>query len=121
MKRQTSLSYEYIIFQELIYEYDPSIERVIEKKIKRRLKYYNLGAYSQERVDYIRKLKRELSTEIHLIRDSQYFKKTESGYAEIADFNVEQMMKDYKPRYNQLSIRDLRDMMGWAVLMLYRR
>jgi hypothetical protein len=39
-KKQT---YDFICFTDLAYEFDLSEKKEIEKKIKRRLKYYNLG------------------------------------------------------------------------------
>ena len=66
MAQKSEQSYDYICFSDLAYEVDFSDPREIEKKIKRRLKYYNLASYDQERVDYIRQLKNELNAEISL-------------------------------------------------------
>lgn len=54
MEQKSNQSHDYICFSDLAYEFDFSNLKEAEKKIKRRLKYYNLGSYNQERVDYIR-------------------------------------------------------------------
>ena len=118
MSNQTS---DFIIFTDLIHEYNESKQKEVEKKIKRRLKYHKLGPYDQERVDYIRQLKNTIWTEIRLQKNSRYFKKTPSVYAEIEDFDIKQMLADYKKDYDKLSARDLRAMIGWAVHWYHTR
>ena len=51
-------TYDFICFTDLAYEFDVCEKKEIEKKIKRRLKYHDLGDYNQGRVDYIRQLKK---------------------------------------------------------------
>lgn len=121
MRGKANFSYEYLIFQELLYEYDSSQQNSVEGKIKRRLKYYQVGPYNKERVAYIRNFKNELSSEIRLMSDSKYFKNTTSQFAKIEDFNIEQMVKDYAKQFDQLSMNDIRDMIGWGVHWLYTR
>ena len=70
-KEQT---YDFICFTDLAYEFDFSEKKEIEKKIKRRLKYYNLGDYKQDRVEYIRQLKNDLYSEISKTTKSKYCK-----------------------------------------------
>lgn len=121
MKGKTSLSLEYIIFQELIYEYDPSQRENVEAKIKRKLKYYGLPPYSQSLVDTIRSLKEKLSSEIRLQATSQYFEKTPSKYAQVEDFNILQMVEDYKSHFPSLSEQNIRDMIGFGVHWFHTR
>ena len=121
MSKKANQSYDFLIFQELIYEYAPVKQAETEAKIKRRLKYYNLGPYRQERVDHIRMLRNELANEIKLLAKSKYYNKTPSVYAKMEDFDVSQMVIDYTPNYPLLSSADLREMIGWGVYMLYTR
>lgn len=116
-----ALSYDYFIFKELVYEYAPSVMSETEARIKRKLKYHKLGPYNQSRVDYIRSLKETLASEIRLERASKYFKKTASRFAVIDDFDVASMAKDYSLLYQDLTVEDLRDMIGWGIHMLYTR
>jgi hypothetical protein len=117
-KRQT---YDFICFTDLAYEFDPSEKKDIEKKIKRRLKYHNLGAYNQERVDYIRQLKNDLYTEISQTTKSKYFHKSESTYADLADFNTSQMAADYNKRYDKVDKNELMGMIGFAIYLYHLR
>ena len=121
MSKKANQSYDFLIFQELIYEYAPVKQAETEAKIKRRLKYYNLGPYRQERVDHIRMLRNELANEIKLLTRSKYYNKTPSVYAKMEDFDVSQMEIDYTSNYPLLSSADLREMIGWGVHMLYTR
>ena len=121
MSKKANQSYDFLIFQELIYEYAPVKQAEIEAKIKRRLKYHNLGPYRQERVDIIRMLRHELANEIGLSVKSKYYNKAPSVYAKVEDFDVDQMVIDYIQDYPLISSADLRDMIGWGVHMLYTR
>jgi hypothetical protein len=68
-------TYEFICFGDLAYEFDFSDRKEAERKIKRRLKYYHLGDYDQERVNYVRELKNDLYTEISLQSNQNTSKK----------------------------------------------
>jgi hypothetical protein len=57
LKEEFENTYEFVCFGDLAYEFDLSNTKEAESKIKRRLKYYQLGAYEQNRVDYLRRLK----------------------------------------------------------------
>ncbi|MBN1639482.1 MAG: hypothetical protein JW866_10970 [Ignavibacteriales bacterium] len=51
MSQENEHTYDLVCFTDLAYEFDFSDKKEAEKKIKRRLKYYKLGVYSQERVE----------------------------------------------------------------------
>ena len=121
MKGKTDLSYEFLIFRELIYEYDASQREAVEAKIKRKLKYHGLAPYNQEKIDYIRNLKIELSNEIKLQGNSKYFEKTLSKYAEIEDFDINRMVRDYGESYPKLSEENINQMIGWGVHWFHTR
>jgi regulator of sigma D len=114
-------TYNYVCFSELAYESDFSDKKEIEKKIRRRLKYYKLSEYSQERVDYIRALKNDLYKEISSRAESSYFKKTESIYAEYDDFNIEKMIADYGRKYDRVDEKDMTAILGFAVYLFHTR
>ena len=92
MSHQNKYTYDLVCFTDLAYEFDFSDKKEAEKKIKRRLKYYKLGDYSQERVEYIRELKNDLYQEIGLQTKSKYFSKSKSNFADLADFKLEKMI-----------------------------
>ncbi len=114
-------TYDYICFTDLIYESDYVTKEMVEKKIKRRLKYHKLGEYNQLRVDTIRKLNSELWAEIKSGSRSTYFHKTDSIYTEIGDFNIEQMVVDFCKRYTKVSSEDMRAIIGFGVYYYYSR
>jgi hypothetical protein len=117
----SSKSYDYILFSKLLYEFSHSDKSETEKKIKQSLKYYKLDPYNQERVDYIRQFKNDLCTEISKIDRSRYYKKTPSVYAEMEDFNVQQMTEDFHNTYHKLDKQELRGMIGYAIYLYYQR
>ena len=114
-------TYDFICFTDLAYEFDFSEKKKIEQKIKRRLKYHKLGDYNQERVDYIRQLKDDLYSEISSNAKSKYFNKSESNYAELADFNIDQMASDFVKKYDKVDGNELRGMINFAIYLYHLR
>jgi len=117
-KKQT---YDFICFTDLAYEFDFSEKKEAENKIKRRLKYYKLGDYNQERVDYIRQLKNDLYLEISKETKSRYFQKSKSAYADLADFNIERMVADYITKYDKVDNSELMGMINFAIYLYHMR
>lgn len=117
-KEQT---YDFICFTDLAYEFDFSDKKEIEKKIKRRLKYHKLGNYNQERVDYIRQLKNDLHSEISRTTKSKYFHKSKSNYADLADFNIDQMTDDYYKKYDKVDKGELMGMINFSIYLYHMR
>ncbi len=117
-KKQT---YEFICFSNLAYEFDYSEKKAIEKKIKRRLKYYKLGDYNQETIDYIRELKNELYKEISSITKSKYYNKSKSNFADLSDFKIEQMKYDYLEKYENINSIEMVEILNFAIYLYYLR
>ncbi|TGK06624.1 hypothetical protein EHO59_00325 [Leptospira semungkisensis] len=116
-KRETS--YDYVCFSELLYEYDKPKET--EKKIKRRLKYYELGDYDQDRVDTIRKLKNDLSEEIQKNSGSKYYLGSKEIYAALNDFDFDLLLKDFQLKYQRISKDDMSSILLIAIYTYYLR
>lgn len=114
-------TYDFICFTDLAYEFNPKDSAEIEKKIKRRLKYYKLGPYLQERVDYIRGLKDDLYRELSKYDKSIYFKKATKKYAHPADFDFELLLSDYLKKYPLVDQRDMTAIMNFAIYLYYLR
>lgn len=121
MKEKSNQSYDYICFGDLAYEFDFSDLKEAEKKIKRRLKYYNLGSYNQERVDYIRELKNDLYREFSHQTRSKYFHKANSTFAELADFDLEKMKTDFCIKYDKIASSDMYGFLNLAVYLYHLR
>jgi len=101
MEQATQQTYNLICFTDLAYEFDFSDKKEAEKKIKRRLKYYKLGDYNQERIEYIRTLKNDLYAEIALGTKSNYFQKSKSNYADLEDYKFEKMKLSQKIQFDK--------------------
>src|SRR5690606_21072488 len=121
MKEKLAHSYDFICFTDLAYEFDFSDKKEAEKKIKRRLKYYELGEYNQDRVEYIRELKNDLYSEISKTTKSKYFNKSKSNYADLADFDINEMTENYFLKYNKLNKGELRGMINFAIYLYHMR
>ena len=121
MTKTSEQSYDFICFTDLAYEFDFSDTKEAEKKIKRRLKYYNLGEYDQERVDYIRELKNDLYKEISLGTKSKYFNKSKSNYADLADFDIERMKSDFIEKYEKIESSNMIGILNYAIYLYHLR
>ncbi len=117
-KEQT---YDFICFSDLAYEFDFSDKKEAEKKIKRRLRYYKLGDYSQNRVEYIRDLKNDLYQEISKQTKSKYFSKSKSNFADLADFKFEKMTADYLEKYDKINESDMKGILNFAIYLYHMR
>lgn len=121
MPEDEKQTYHFICFTDLAYEFDFSDKKEIEKKIKRRLKYYKLGEFNQSRVDYIRTLKDDLYREISSGTKSRYFNKSKSNYADLSDFNIERMTTDYAKKYEQVAEKEMIGIINFAVYLYHMR
>ena len=121
MAESSEQTYDYICFSDLAYEFDFPDPKEAEKKIKRKLKYYKLGKYEQERVDYIRELKNDLYGEISLQSKSKYFNKSKSNFAEFTDFNMGKMKSDFLEKYNEINSSDMSGILNFAIYLYHLR
>lgn len=121
MVQENEQTYDFICFTELAYEFNFSDKKEVEKKIKRKLKYYKLSDYSQDRVDYIRNLKDDLYKEICLQTKSKYFCKSKSNFADLTDFNFEKMTTDYLNKYDKINEVDMKGMLNFAIYLYHMR
>ena len=121
MPQNNNQTYDYVCFTDLVYEFDISKKNDIEKKIKRRLKYYKLGAHKQERVDLIRQFKNDLCSEISLLSKSKYFHKVESAFSELADFDTKQMTADFHKKFDSIDKNEMAAMIDFAIYLFYLR
>ena len=105
---------------ELAYEFDVSEKKEIEAKIKRKLKYYNLGKFDLEKVEYLRTIKNDLFSEISKSTKSKYFKNSK-GLANMTDFNLEKLIKEYSLKYEKIEKEDLSTMINYSIYLYYMR
>ncbi|WP_209391277.1 hypothetical protein [Chryseobacterium sp. RR2-3-20] len=116
-----SQSYEFICFSDLAYEFNESDKKEIESKIKRRLKYNKLGNYDQETVEYLRKLRNDLFTEISKTSKSKFYHKSKSNYADLNDFDSEKMLNYYSEKYPKIEKSELAGMINFSIYLFYMR
>ncbi len=118
MKNQ---SYEFICFSDLAYEFNESDKKKIESKIKRRLKYYKLGEYNQEVVDYLRNLRNDLYAEISKSNKSKFYHKAKSNYADLSDYDFEKMLNYFSEKYPKVAKSELTKMINFSIYLFYMR
>ena len=121
MDQANQQTYDLICFTDLAYEFDFLDKKEAEKKIKRRLKYYKLGNYNQERIEHIRALKNDLYAEIALGNKSKYFQKSKSNYADLEDYKFEKMKLDYLEKYDLISENDMSGILNFAIYLYHMR
>lgn len=116
-----NITYNYVCFSDLAYEYNSEKSVQIEGKIKKRLKYYKLGPYKQEKVDYIRQLKNELYSEISKFDKSIYYNKSHGKFAHPSDYNFELLKSDYLKKYPLIDEKDMVAIINFAIYLYYLR
>lgn len=121
MAKNKNQTYNSICLGNLVYEFNLSDQKETEKKIKRRLKYYGLGDYDQEKVDYLQVFKNELCSEISDGMKSKYYKKSKSNFTALEDFNIEQMKSDYLKKYKQISESEMYWILKFAIYIYHLR
>ena len=80
-----------------------------------------MGKFDQQRVDYIRTLKEELSKEISSTAQSKYFTKTKSIYSELNDFDIPKMQSDYAAKFYSINKDELLSMINFAIYYFHLR
>ncbi len=118
---KSNVTYNFICFSNLAYEFNLEKSVQIESKITRRLKYYKLGPYSQEKVDYIRQLKNELYVEISKYDKSIYYKESYGKFAHQDDYDLELLKKDYLKKYTLIDESDMVAIINFAIYLYYLR
>ncbi|MDV7141016.1 hypothetical protein R3X28_19190 [Maribacter sp. TH_r10] len=121
MSETSEQTYDYVCFSDLAYEFDFSDLKEAEKKIKRKLKYYGLGKYDQERVEYVRNLKNDLFKEIRLYDKSEYYIPSKSQFAEFTDFDHKKMKVDFLNKYEKINDSDMSQIINFAIYLYYMR
>jgi hypothetical protein len=118
---KNEMTYDYICFGDLAYEFNADEAKETEKKIKRRLRYYSSGGYDQNRVDYIRVLRNDLYHEITKCKKSQYYLGPTGKFAHPKDFEFEKLKKDYLEKYPEVTDHDMGRMINFAIYLFYLR
>lgn len=113
-------TYDFICFSELAYEWDSSVKKIAETKIRKRLESNN-WEHNQQRIDYIRSLRNDLFDEISLSDKSKYFTKSNLEYADLANFKINQMFCDFQLKYNEINDEDLLNIIEFAIYLFYVR
>jgi hypothetical protein len=120
LNMESQNTYDLICGTTLIWEFDISEIKETNQKIKRKLKYYKLGDFDQDRVENLRNLKNELKTEIHLYQKSKYCRKSKnSKYSDLADFDTDLMVSDFIEKYDKISKSDMRGIIRYAIFLYY--
>lgn len=119
--KKNDLTYSTVCFSELAYERNIFDKIKIQKKIKRKLKYYNLESYNQEIVDNIRRLRNELFEEISLRKNATYFVNSFGKYARLEDFDIDKLETDYQKKYQNISKEELLKIINFAIFAFYLR
>jgi hypothetical protein len=121
MKQERIETYDWVCFNELVNEYSFSNKKETEKNIKKQLAIHGLGEYRQSRIDYIRHFKDSLIKEIRKINKSEFYQKTDSHYADSADFDIERMIDYFYRSYSSFNRLDLKSFISCAIYWYYLR
>jgi hypothetical protein len=110
-----------VILGVLVYEFDSHDRAEAETKIKKRLRYYKLGPYTQAEVDLLRRLKDSLQKEIGNYRESKYYMGSHGKWAAMEDFDTRRLIADYSAMFPGVSPKELEWFVPFAVFTYYLR
>jgi hypothetical protein len=110
-----------VILDVLGYEFPFDDGSEAERKIRRRLRYHDLGPYRQERVDLLRRFKDALQSEIHRGASSRYFAGTHGRYAALEDFDSERMVEDFSRSYPHVPHEEIKAFVPVAIYLYHLR
>ena len=92
-----------------------------EQRIKRRLRYHNLGPYQQERLELLRRLNDETCSEIKRYDNSRYFSARHGNHSDPKDFDIDRWIADLSASYPEVPRAALERFIPWAVYWHYLR
>ena len=114
-------TYDGVLFGILALEFPGDDPAGSQRKIKRKLGRLGLGAYEQERVDYVRNLKNDLQNEIGLSVESNYYLRSFAATADPRDFDYDRLVVDFRRKYPKISKADMRTIVTFAISAYYLR
>ena len=120
-KKQPTKTADEVILHVLLYEFGFDVPVEIERKIKRRLRYYRLGPYQQTRIDLLRRFKDEVQDEIGLFDRSRYHLGNHTGYAAMEDFDFERLTQDLSAAYPEIPLAEIAAFLPGAIYLYYMR
>ncbi len=120
-KRRKPDTAEKVVLAVLIYEFRADARHESDKTIKKRLRYYRLGPYEQERVDLLRRFKDSLQKEIGRHHRSGYYLGPHGEFAAMEDFDVKRIVADYRTQYPGIDVSEIEWFVPFAVFTYYLR
>lgn len=121
MGTKSDETYDYLCFGKLAYEFSFCDPKEAERKIKHGLRYYKLGKYNQERVEYIRALKNDLFKELSKASESKYFISRTAETSMPRDFDFDRLKTDYLKKYDMVSSDDMGRIINFSIYIYYLR
>ena len=114
-------TYDYAVFGILVYEFDADEIPKNDQKIRRALKRKQLGAFDEERIGQLRRLKDELRRELQLGPKSKFYRGATSLYASPEDFEQARLVDEMAQRYPKVDGVDLGRMLSLSLYVHYLR
>jgi hypothetical protein len=114
-------TYNEAVLRILTWEFPHTDQKSIEAKIKRKLRTAKLGDYDEKRIERLRHLKNEVVAEIEKTRDSAYYSRDVSEFAELSDFDITKMSSEWRKKFSEVSETDMCNFISFAVYIYYLR
>lgn len=120
MKKE--MSYNFIVYSELVYEFNDNEIIETDKKIKRKLKYYKKDDFNQQVVNHLRLLRDDLQKEFSNPLQSQYYNKnSQKVFSDPTDYDFQGLLNHYKYKYNDVSEEDIIGIINISLYVYYLR
>jgi hypothetical protein len=120
-KRPTPRSADEAILDVLVWESPFDDPKEAERKIRRRLRYHDIGPYQQERVDLLRRLKNETYREIRREGQSRYFAGQRGEDSAVEDFDINRLIGDLAASYPDVPREAIERFIPWVIYLHYLR
>jgi hypothetical protein len=120
-KRPTLRSADEAILDVLVWEFPFGDPKEEERKIRRRLRYHDIGPYQLERVDLLRRLVNETCREIRCEGQSRYFAGQRGEQSAVEDFDIDRLIGELSASYPDVPRDAIERFVPWAIYLHYLR
>jgi len=119
---KNEMSYNFIVYSELVYEFNDNEITETDIKIKKKLKYYKKGDYNQQVVNRLRLLRNDLQKELSNPLISKYYNKnSQKEFSDPTDYDFQGLLNHYSSNYIEVSEEDMIGILNISIYVYYLR
>ena len=112
---------EDIALKILAFEFRKSEIDESNQKIRKRIGAKKMDSLGIEWLENLRSFKNSVMSEVHKNTKSKYYKSNKSGYADMSDFKVEEMITSYTEEFNSIPNEVIGSFIPYSIYLYYMR